>query len=91
MKQDPNNREGNQRVLTVITYMNQELGEDKEQRGDLRLYLTDKIVDVAPRMGRTIVFKSFVLEHEVRPTIGYDRYAITTWLHTSPIQIVKKE
>jgi len=30
-------------------------------------------------MGRTIIFKSDIVEHEVRPTQGYDRFAITTW------------
>lgn len=74
--------------MTAITYMNEDLGEN-EQKGELRLYLKDKIVDVMPRMGRTIVFKSCILEHEVKPTLGYDRYAITTWLHTTPIELVK--
>ena len=36
-------------------------------------------------MGRTIVFKSTKVEHEVRPTKGYDRFAITTWFHAEPV------
>ena len=56
-----------------------------ESRGELRLYLKTKILDVVPRMGRTIVFKSTKIEHEVRRTKGYDRFAITTWFHAEPI------
>ena len=54
--------------------------------GELRLYLPEKIVDVVPRMGRAVIFKSEVLEHEVRPTLGYDRYAVTVWFN----QLVSK-
>ena len=36
-------------------------------------------------MGRTILFKSTKVEHEVRPTQGYERCAITTWFHATPI------
>lgn len=54
--------------------------------GDLRIYLSDRIVDVAPRLGRTVVFKSTKIEHEVKPTAGYDRFAVTTWLHDKPIE-----
>ena len=45
----------------------------------MRLYLDVKIVDIVPRIGRTIIFKSELVEHEVRPTQGYERFAITTW------------
>jgi SM-20-related protein len=47
--------------------------------GELRLYLDDSIIDIVPRIGRTIIFKSELVEHEVRPTQGYERFAITTW------------
>jgi hypothetical protein len=30
-------------------------------------------------MGRIIVFRSDQIEHEVRPTTGYQRFALTTW------------
>jgi len=67
------------RKYTVITYLNDEI--PTENQGQLRLFLDDKIVDIIPRFGRTILFKSEVVEHEVRPTKGYDRYAITTWFN----------
>jgi hypothetical protein len=49
--------------------------------GELRLYLDSVIVDVVPRLGRVILFKSECIEHEVRPTRNYQRFALTTWFH----------
>ena len=48
--------------------------------------MKDKIIDVVPRMGRAVIFRSEAIEHEVRPTLGYDRYAVTVWFN----QIVQK-
>lgn len=58
--------------------------------GDLRVYLTDKIVDVVPRMGRVVIFNSEKVEHEVRATLGYDRYAVTVWANQIVPQIQTK-
>ena len=58
----------------------------KAKLGELRLYFPDRIVDVVPRMGRVVIFKSEAIEHEVRPTLGYDRYAATVWFN----QVVTK-
>ena len=30
-------------------------------------------------MGRVIIFQSEKVEHEVKPTRGYERYALTSW------------
>ena len=49
--------------------------------GALRLYLSKGYIDVVPRMGRAIIFRSDMLEHEVRPTLGYDNYALTVWFN----------
>jgi Rps23 Pro-64 3,4-dihydroxylase Tpa1-like proline 4-hydroxylase len=68
------------RKLTVITYLNPQL-ESVKSPGELRLFLPSCIVDVVPHMGRTIAFKSEYVEHEVRPTLGYQRFALTTWFH----------
>ena len=58
--------------------------------GGLRFYTEGEsikgVVDIIPRMGRAVLFKSEVLEHEVRPTLGYDRYAVTVWFN----QLVSK-
>jgi SM-20-related protein len=85
------------RKFTVIIYLNPDLDkvsgpESKKQLGELRLYLPDKIVDVMPHMGRIIVFRSDQIEHEVRPTTGYQRFALTTWYrHIHKEEEVKKE
>ena len=55
--------------------------------GALRLFLPTEYIDIVPRMGRAVLFKSEVIEHEVRPTIGYDNYALTVWFN----QVVKKK
>ena len=55
--------------------------------GALRLFLPTEYIDIVPRMGRAVLFKSEVIEHEVRPTIGFDNYAITVWFN----QIIKKK
>ena len=70
------------RKITIIVYLN-DFDADLPviKGGELRVYLADKIVDVVPRMGRVVIFNSERVEHEVRPTLGYDRYAITVWAH----------
>jgi predicted 2-oxoglutarate/Fe(II)-dependent dioxygenase YbiX len=32
-----------------------------------------------PHSGRVIIFSSEKVEHEVKPTVGYSRFALTTW------------
>ena len=49
--------------------------------GALRLFVSTGYVDVVPRLGRAILFKSDILAHEVRPTLGYDNYALTVWFN----------
>ena len=70
----------------MLIYLNDELDQVKASNeeaklGELRLYLPNKIIDVTPRLGRAIIFKSEVIEHEVRPTLGYNRYAVTVWFN----------
>ena len=55
--------------------------------GAVRLILKDANIDVVPRMGRMLLFKSEVVEHQMRPTVGYDNYVLTVWFK----QLVKKE
>ena len=73
--------------MTVLVYLNPDLDKltDKDKKGELRLFLNDKIIDVVPHFGRTIIFKSEKIEHEVRSTLGYERYAATVWFS----QVVK--
>ena len=72
---DSNNIQDGQKMrkYTAIVYLNPDLESIKQtnpkaQLGELRLYLPDKIVDVMPHLGRVIIFKSEIIEHEVRPT-----------------------
>ncbi|CBZ53493.1 putative 2OG-Fe(II) oxygenase family protein [Neospora caninum Liverpool] len=65
------------RFLTAILYLN----EDWKPAcgGCLRLYLDDCRLDVSPRLGKLVVFRSEQLEHSVMPVTCADRYAITCW------------
>ena len=54
--------------------------------GALRLFLPDGYINVVPRMGRAVLFKSEVIEHQVRTTLGFENYAVTAWFN----QIVRK-
>ena len=69
--------------MTVLVYLNPDLdkAENKKQLGELRLYLEDKIIDIVPHIGRVVIFKSEKVEHEVRPTLGYERFAVTVWFN----------
>ena len=75
----------------MIIFLNEE-GLDEARKnnpgsmGALRLYLPGNYIDVVPRMGRVVIFKSEIVEHEVRPTLGFDNYAVTVWFN----QVVKK-
>ena len=78
---DPNNEiEGMKlRKLTMIVFMND--GQDvenpdtpKSQLGSFRLYPEgdniDNVIDVVPRKGRAVIFKSEKLLHKVTPVLG---------------------
>ena len=52
--------------------------------GALRLYpdfptveSLQKVVDISPRMGRAVLFKSEHMLHQAMSTLGWDNYAIT--------------
>ena len=70
----------------MVIFLNEE-GLDKMRESDplhmgaLRIYDTTGYVDVVPRLGRVVLFKSEIIEHEVRPTLGYDNYAVTVWFN----------
>jgi hypothetical protein len=45
-----------------------------------------------PHIGRVIIFLSEKIEHEVKPTKGYERFALTTWYrHTHKVEERKVE
>ena len=71
------------RKVTVLIYLNPDLDKVKtpNKLGELRLFLPDKIIDVVPHIGRVVIFKSEKIEHEVRSTLGYERFAVTVWFN----------
>lgn len=66
-----------QRVVSVITYLNETWRE--EDGGELRLYLEDRIEDVKPIAGTVVCFFSDAIPHEVL-TVNRERLSLTAWL-----------
>jgi len=90
-------REQADRELTTILYLNQQ-DWPPEHGGALRCYLgadaedtegatAKEVVDIAPRGGRLVVFKSRVVLHEVvAPAEGAPpRHALSCWLLQDPL------
>ena len=79
------------RYITCVVYITPNDWNTSRDGGALRCYLgcddTDddgftarNVVDVIPKHGRLVVFKSENLLHEVLPTYRKGRYAFTVWL-----------
>ncbi len=65
------------RVLTVITYLNENW--NKEDGGELQLYLKNgKTISVVPKAGTLVCFMSADFEHEVLPA-KRERASLTGW------------
>ena len=65
------------RKFSFITYLN-----DSWQQGDggeLKLHLDDEVIKVEPIFGKTVIFKSHLIEHEVVEN-NRQRYSVTGWL-----------
>ena len=65
------------RKLSVICYLNENWKE--EDGGQLRIYSSDKAIDVLPQAGRLVCFRSDQLEHEVLPATR-PRLSLTGWI-----------
>lgn len=81
-KIDENNVKNNQRLrkISMITYFPEDNDHiPRDQVGNFRIELKEQYIEVRPKMGRTIIFKSENLLHSVLPTTGYKRLALTTW------------
>jgi SM-20-related protein len=63
------------RRMTAIVYLND--AWEPDHGGTLQLFV-DPPVALEPRLDTLIVFRSEVVEHEVRPSFA-DRFAITAW------------
>jgi len=65
------------RVLTLITYLNEDWGE--KEGGELQLYLNnDDTLSVLPKAGTLVCFMSAEFEHEVLPA-KRERASLTGW------------
>ena len=56
--------------------------------GALRLYpkfpdeaSIHNVVDIIPRMGRAVLFKSEEMLHQAMSTLGWDNYAVTVYFN----------
>ena len=80
---DPNNElDGMElRKLSMVVFLNDELDEN-EPTGMLRLYtkgreVTEGVVDISPRLGRAVLFKSEEMLHQVMSSQGWENCALT--------------
>lgn len=65
------------RKFSVVTYLNKNWKE--KDGGMLVLYLPNQELRILPTWGKTVIFKSDLIEHEVLPS-RRNRYSITGWL-----------
>lgn len=65
------------RKFSLVTYLNDDWRPEDE--GNLILYLEDEEVNILPRGGRAVFFKSDEVEHEVKPS-NRTRMSIAGWL-----------
>lgn len=64
------------RIVTAIVYLNPDW--EPQDGGQLRAWTPDGEVEVAPHMGRLVLFRSDEVPHEVMPT-RVPRWAVTAW------------
>lgn len=69
------------RKFSLVTYLNDDW--QLSDGGSLSLYLDDLEAKLYPKDGRTVLFKSDQVEHEVHPSSSRPRLSITGWLKVS--------
>jgi SM-20-related protein len=70
-------KQDDHRKLSVICYLN--MNWKAEEGGQLRMYLPDETLDVLPKAGTLVCFRSDSIEHEVLPAT-HERLSITGWI-----------
>lgn len=75
-------RDDDARVLSLVVYLNPEW--DAADGGELRLHLDPGALDVAPMLGRSVLFLSDAVEHEVLPA-QRTRRSIAGWFRQRPL------
>ena len=88
-RHDPNNEVHGMdlRKLSLVIFMNDDLDKIREsplaKMGSLRLFTKgdtyEGVVDIIPRIGRAILFKSEEVLHKFMPTLGWDNWVFTTY------------
>ncbi len=68
------------RKLSFVCYLNED-GWQKENGGELVLYLNEVEKAIFPLPGRVVIFESQIIEHEVK-LVNTERLSITGWLKT---------
>lgn len=72
----------NQRKLSFAFYLNEnwQMGDG----GEIRIHRGEQFLDIPPRSGTLVLFRSDTVEHEVLIT-QKDRYSITGWMRDRPL------
>ena len=77
------------RKLSLIIFLNDDLDEvyslPNAEKGMLRLYpkgeSIEDVVDISPRLGRAVLFKSEEMLHQVMSSHKWDNYAVTCYFN----------
>lgn len=81
-------RDYRERVVSVVLYLNSPAWGAQATEGfggELRCFhpADGAYSDISPRGGTLVIFDSRAVEHEVRPSGGAERYALTSWIVSS--------
>ena len=77
------------RKFSLVLFLNDNIDEvytlPDAKKGMLRLYTNGEsvegVVDISPRMGRAVLFKSEKMLHKVMSSHKWDNYAVTFYLN----------
>lgn len=81
-KHHDNFKKRNQRILTIILYLNKDW--QPGNGGQLRLYLPKQSIDIEPIGGRLVAFLSESFPHEVLTT-HRERFSLTGWFRRNEL------
>lgn len=74
---------GGNRIFSIILYLNPKW--EPKDAGELRIYLDDdSVLDISPKMGRLVCFRSDQVLHEVLVS-NAPRLSITGWMRRDPL------
>ena len=70
------------RIISCVLYLNRDWRE--EYGGALRLYTDGNFIDIQPRAGTCVIFRSDSIYHEVLPS-QRERFSVTGWFKRRPL------